>query len=65
MAIPVSRVYTLACIYVDVKIDWCNSKVNGTALDPKVQYAQFVSDNDIVLACKLIKLMQVASLPGM
>ncbi|XP_064390820.1 uncharacterized protein LOC135338698 [Halichondria panicea] len=23
-----------------VKMDWCNTKVNGTELDPKVQYAQ-------------------------
>ena len=29
--------------YIDVKMDWCNTKVNGTELDPKVQYAQMVS----------------------
>ena len=27
----------------DVKIDWCASNANGSALDPKVQYAEFVS----------------------
>ena len=26
----------------DVKMDWCNTKVNGTQLDPKVQYAEMV-----------------------
>jgi hypothetical protein len=30
-------------IIVDVKIDWCASKANGSTLDPKVQYAEFVS----------------------
>lgn len=24
-------------------MDWCNTKVNGTQLDPKVQYAQMVN----------------------
>jgi hypothetical protein len=28
---------------IDVKIDWCASKANGSALDPKVQYGEFVS----------------------
>ena len=27
----------------DVKMDWCNTKINGTQLDPKVQYPQMVS----------------------
>ena len=29
-------------VYVDVKMDWCNTNINGTQLDPKVQYAQMV-----------------------
>ena len=27
----------------DVKMDWCNTDINGTQLDPKVQYPQMVS----------------------
>ena len=26
----------------DVKMDWCNTDINGTQLDPKVQYPQMV-----------------------
>ena len=26
----------------DVKMDWCNTKINGTQLDPKEQYPQMV-----------------------
>ena len=25
-------------------MDWCNHEVNGTTLDPKVQYPEMVSD---------------------
>ena len=29
-------------INIDVKMDWCNTNINGTELEPKVQYAQMV-----------------------
>ena len=27
---------------VVLKMDWCNTKINGTELDPKTQYPQMV-----------------------
>ena len=27
---------------IDVKMDWCNTNINGTELEPKVQYAEMV-----------------------
>lgn len=43
----------LICTYtkhqpIDVKMDWCNTKVNGSELDPKDQYPQMVR-NEIYL----------------
>ena len=38
-------------VVVDVKIDWCASKANGSTLDPKVQYAQFVSTFNFHIKC--------------
>ena len=29
-------------VIIDVKMDWCNTKINGTQLDPKVQYPEMV-----------------------
>ena len=33
----------IVSLLLDVKMDWCNSKVNGTQLEPRVQYPQMVS----------------------
>lgn len=41
----VYRLYILTVllnIYVDVKMDWCNTEINGSQLDPKTQYPQMV-----------------------
>ena len=35
--------YHYLCLFIDVKMDWCNTNINGTQLDPKVQYAQMVN----------------------
>ncbi len=53
-------------IIVDVKIDWCASKANGSTLDPKVQYAEFVSKfnfkNVFVITSDIILLFLVKGL---
>ena len=30
------------CVNIDVKMDWCHTEINGTQLDPKVQYPEMV-----------------------
>lgn len=33
---------TLPCYTIDVKMDWCNTRVNGAQLDPRIVYKNMV-----------------------
>ena len=36
---------------IDVKMDWCNTNVDGKQLDPKIQYPQMVNISDLSIFC--------------
>ena len=37
-------------VLIDVKMDWCNTKVDGKQLDPKIQYPQMVKWLSLILS---------------